>query len=199
MQRNGSSSGEIVKSNIVTLVTYDTYTTTKSASSGSWYYEYTHISGDHFQLPGFIIGNQNRIHVYPQSHTEFIEIAFFGNINVPGYTTYDKIPLSNYRANHTIGLGFDTNKKIFSVIYEGQRLDFQTSYSLSENTVSPFFIEANSPDITYRNKISVNFGIYSFRYGLPKNYLPWDTSRTFNPSMNSRYLSFSLLPYFLES
>ena len=76
MQRNGSSSGEIVKSNIVTLVTYDTYTTTKSASSGSWYYEYTHISGDHFQLPGFIIGNQNRIHVYPQSHTEFIEIAF---------------------------------------------------------------------------------------------------------------------------
>ena len=168
------SHSQIHYDNIASLETNKSaYQTTKPASKGRWYFEYTHLSGDRYYIAGFHIHGRV-ISVYPQGSGTGLKIYFANGIEVEGYEPYQSIGLSNFVYNQTVGLAYDTYSEVFSVYCDQQEMHFQTRCNTNNIvTVSPYFDEAIDRVRSFKDTLSVDFGGMMFKYQVPKYYLPW--------------------------
>lgn len=157
------------------MKTSNYFNTTKKASRGRWYYEFTHFSGSNRHLAGFCLGQC--IYVYANSLTNDLCIHMPENSDVSvkeGLSNYQRLYLSNFVVAHTVGLSFDTYSRIFSLYYKDQVKRFTFQSNKSGDKAQPSFFEANTANC--KDKISVNFGEKQFQYEIPFGYLPWKSS-----------------------
>jgi len=162
---------QTIYNNTVTLRNGQKAKTTPKSVNGRWYYECTHISGDNYHLCGFSINsNYGGIYAYPQGCTTCIKLHFntltvYENIKVDtnvGFTGVIK--------EHTIGLGFHTYTRTFTIIYDNQTAKFTIRNEIKETSVSPMIFEATP----FEDTISANFGENDFKYQVPYGFLPWN-------------------------
>ena len=188
------------KSDIIILEsTVQRYLSTKPFSKGRWYYEFTHLEGDNFHLAGFQTNQGERIHIYPQGQRKCL-IACFNGMSADGVSGYTDANFNNFTENHTVGLGFDTYSKVFTVQYNDQVKTYNLHYSSSAYRVSPVFLEAFQ-NIYYTDRIKVNFGSNPFTYKIPDNHLPWSYMEqdTFHSSYSLRYFPNTILLFTIFS
>ena len=178
----------VYEDNVITMITdKGYYITTKPASEGRWYYEFTHIQGDCFHYVGFApyYDKYQGFFFYPQGESHIAK--FFRGDNITAYIDnssnhfdqYQDIGLVGLDKNHTIGLAFDSYSMIFTIYYETQIKRFSIKYQQNypkPQKFSPFFSEAYDDYLRWNDTISLNFGEKPFRYNLPQGYLPWKSA-----------------------
>ena len=109
---------EIFTNNTIKLITSkSTFITTKPASSGRFYFEFTHLSGDCYHFVGFMPSNldiRQGVFFYQQGDEKKIKIfrgrnvsLYYQNTSNP-FDNYQNLEFNEINSNHTIGLAFDT-------------------------------------------------------------------------------------------
>ena len=175
---------QIFTNNTVKLITLQTvYFTTKPPSSGRFYFEFTHINGDHYHYVGFAPSNYNvqqGVFFYQQGKKTKIKIFRGYNVSVyyqdtsKAFENYQNLEFDDITSNYTIGIAFDTYARVFS-IYSGKQVKryYVKDNIFNDQKYTPYFGEAYSEDYVFRDEIHVNFGKENFSYGVPYGYLPW--------------------------
>ena len=175
------------------------YYSTKPASKGRWYYEYTHLQGSRKVLCGFSINNVTSTKFYIGEWPESFYIYYGESVSVYNASDksikinlYDKTGsmLNNLPEKYTIGLGYDTYSRLFTIYYNTKVLYYYIKCEEIFQKVTPVFSE-NTGD-TYEDTISVNFD-GPFDYGLPQGYLQWGTYLQQKTCSNENY---HVLPHF---
>ena len=161
----------------VTLISNTSlFYSTKPFAQGRWYYEFTHLDGDNFHLIGFLLDGGQRIYIYPGGSQNKFHIIFFDQMSVEEKDSYEDLKFKNVTSSHTVGLGFDTYSKKFTIRYLDQILELQCSYSKSTK-VAPQFGEGFDKTI-HTDRVRYNFGKTTFEYEIPQNYRPWMLSNS---------------------
>ena len=173
--------GDISYDNQITLVSdKPVYFTTKPASKGRWYYEFTHDHGSYRVICGFSINNVTLNEFFIAEDPERFYIYYYEQ--APVYSASDKIIkvehytdvgplLNNLPDGYTIGLGYDTYSQLFTIYYETKVIYYYIKCDEEYQKVTPVFLESTGE---YEDTISVNFD-GPFKYGLPQGYLQWGT------------------------
>ena len=166
---------EPIYNNTVTLTTGQRAETSKKASKGRWYYEFTHENGTNYHEAGFIIGSSS-FTVYPQGCANCLKIWYNTATKIKEkFNSYQNIGFTDVVELHTVGLGFDTYSRVFTVYYENQIQRF-TILSETKETKAHLYIGvsgSSNPNANFIDTVSFNFGEKAFKYGLPYGYLPW--------------------------
>ena len=117
--------GKIFQDNIVVLKSFESpILTTKSPSSGRWYYEVTHLEGDYGGIYGFAIGNSDKGFHIAQTDKDYSFVwhyegfKFYNSLNNEPIPEYTRIDLPDITSGYTIGLGFDSFSRLFSIYYQ---------------------------------------------------------------------------------
>ena len=164
---------EPIYNNTVTLTTGQFAETSTRPSNGRLYYEFTHENGTSYHELGFSLDG-SRITVYPQGREDYLKIYYYRLSIKENFKSYQNIGFADVVKKHTIGLGFDTYSRIFTVYYEYQIQRFTILSESKETKVRPYIGVSGSdnPNANFIDTVSVNFGENEFKYGLPYGYLP---------------------------
>ena len=159
----------------MTLINDQIASSTKKPSKGRWYYEFTHISGTNFHGVGFKLQDRS-IEVYPGGCADCLKL-YYKNIEVKeNVPSNQNIGFANVVAKHTVGLGFDTYSRVFTINYENQIRKFTVLSSVIETKTYPYVVQAHSSTLNFVDTIYMNFGEKEFKYEVPYGYLPWNKS-----------------------
>ena len=152
------SNQNVIQELTVELVTWETYfTTTKNACPGRWYYEFTHIDGDHYHYLGFRLDHSQRVYLYQMGSSNIFRVIFFDGMTVVGKENYEDLKFKDVVSNHTVGLGFDIYQKTFTIYYLNQIQKLELEYSNSAKKVAPQFGEGF--DKTIRTNLKSHYFI----------------------------------------
>ena len=175
------------KNDIITLKSNASgYYPIKPYSQGRWYYEFTHIDGDHYHYLGFRLDYGQRVYLYQMGSSNIFRVIFFDGMTVVGKENYEDLKFKDVVSNHTVGLGFDIYQKTFTIYYLNQIQKLELEYSNSAKKVAPQFGEGFENTI-FTDQIRYNFGSKSFQYEIPENYLPWNITLSPTIHCNCKY------------
>ena len=137
-------------------------------AKGRWYLEFTHISGNHNHVCGYLLDSNTEITF--NGNGQKGSTIYFLNTIYNGSDTGIPIPFE-IKGEYTLGLAIDLENSLFTVFHNFQ--SFSAHYKLinSASNLNVVFREITTEHLS--DELTVNLGDHQFSYEIPYGYIAW--------------------------